>query len=171
MLATPRKRRTAFELSMATLDALFRFISVRYDLVLVDLPPTWFDWTDQIISVCDLAVITGFNNVPSLRRIVEIIQQLKNAERSPPQIVVALNRCESRLGGGIARRQHVKTALGNQTVVYIRDDPAAVNHSLNTGVPLSITSRSNKVAKDVRALASVVSGLTPAATSNRMSAH
>ena len=171
VLATPRNRRTAFELSMATLDALFRFISVRYDLVLVDLPPTWFDWTDQIISVCDLAVITGFNNVPSLRRIVEIIQQLKNAERSPPQIVVALNQCESRLGGGIARRQHVKTALGNQTVVYIRDDPAAVNHSLNTGVPISLTSRSNKVAKDVRALASLVAGLTPAATSNRISAH
>jgi pilus assembly protein CpaE len=175
VLATPRNRRAAVDLKMAALDALFRLISVRYDLVIVDLPPTWFDWTDQMISVCDLAVITGFNNVPSLRRIVEIIQELKNAERSPPQIVVALNRCESRLGGGIARRQHVKRALGNQTVVYIRDDPSAVNHSLNTGVPISITSRSNKVAKDIRALASLVSGLTPvrsqgAATSNRISA-
>jgi pilus assembly protein CpaE len=170
VLATPRNRGTAVELNMAALDAVFRMISVRYDLVLVDLPPMWFDWTDQIISVCDLAVVTGFNHVPGLRRIAETIQELKKAERSPPQIVVALNRCESRLGGGIARRQHVKTALGNQTVVYIRDDPAAVNHSLNTGVPLSITSRSNKVAKDVRALASLVSGLTPAATSNRISA-
>jgi pilus assembly protein CpaE len=176
VLATPRNRRTAFELSMATLDALFRFISVRYDLVLVDLPPTWFDWTDQIISVCDLAVITGFNNVPSLRRIVEIIQELKNAKRSPPQIVVALNRCESRLAGGIARRQHVKRALGSQTVVYIREDAAAASQSLNTGVPISITSRSNRVAKDIRALASLVSGLRPihsqeAGTSNRVSSH
>jgi pilus assembly protein CpaE len=171
VLATPRNRKAAVELNMAALDALFRMISVRYDLVLVDLPPIWFDWTDQIISVCDLAVITGFNHVPGLRRIAEIIQQLKNAEPTPPQIVVALNRCESRLGGGIARRQHVKTALGNQTVVYIRDDPAAVNHSLNTGVPISLTTRSNKVAKDVRALASLVSALRPAATSNRISAH
>jgi pilus assembly protein CpaE len=170
VLATPRNRKAAVELNMAALDALFRMISVRYDLVLVDLPPIWFDWTDQIISVCDLAVVTGFNHVPGLRRIAEIIQQLKNAERSPPQIVVALNRCESRLGGVIARRQHVKTALGNQTVVYIRDDPAAVNHSLNTGVPISLTTRSNKVAKDVRALASLVSALRPAATSNRISA-
>src|SRR5262245_3263385 len=172
VLATPRNKTAAIDLNMAALDALFRMISVRYDLVLVDLPPIWFDWTEQIISVCDLAVVTGFNHIPGLRRIVEIIQELKNVEPSPSQIVVALNRCESHLGGGIARRQHVKTALGNQTVVYIRDDPAAVNHSLNTGVPISIATGSNKVARDVRALASLGSALRPAApTSNRILAH
>jgi pilus assembly protein CpaE len=175
VLATPRNRKAAFELNMAALDALFRLISVRYDLVIVDLPPTWFDWTDQIISVCDLAIITGFNNVPGLRRIAEILQLLRgSAERVPPQIVVALNRCEHSLGRGIARRQHVRQALGSQKVVYVREDAAAANHSLNTGVPISITSRSSKIAKDVRALVSLVSGLAPAhaqvaRSSNRIS--
>ncbi len=147
---------------MAALDALFRLISVRYDLVIVDLPPTWSDWTDQIISVCDLAIITGLNNVPGLRRIAEILQELKSAARVPPQIVVALNRCEYGLAGGVARRQHVKRALGSQPVVYIREDAAAANHSLNTGVPISITSRSSKITKDIRPLVSLVSGLRPA---------
>ena len=77
VLATPRNRRAPVELNMAALDALFRFISVRYDLVIVDLPPTWSDWTDQIISVCDLAIITGLNNVPGLRRIAEFCRSLK----------------------------------------------------------------------------------------------
>jgi pilus assembly protein CpaE len=161
VLAAPRNKRTPAELNIATLDALFRLISLRYDLVIVDLPPTWLHWTEQIVSVCDLAIITGFNNVPGLRRIAEILQELKNAERVPPQIVVALNRCEYGLGGRIARRQHVQRALGSQAVVYIREDPAAANHSLNTGVPISITSGSSKIAKDIRALASLVSGLTP----------
>jgi pilus assembly protein CpaE len=161
VLATPRNRRAAVELNMAALDALFRLISVRYDLVILDLPPTWFDWTDQIISACDLAIITAFNNVPGLRRIGEMLQQLRGAERPPPQIVVALNRCEHRLATGIARRQHVRRALGSQTVVYVREDAAAATHSLNTGVPISITSRSSKIAKDVRALVSLASGLAP----------
>jgi MinD-like ATPase involved in chromosome partitioning or flagellar assembly len=43
--------------------------------------------------------------------------------------------------------------------VYIREDAAAANHSLNTGVPISITSRSSRIAKDVRALAALVSEL------------
>src|SRR5436305_14226551 len=102
-----------------------------------------------MISDCDLAVVTGINHVPGVRRIAEIVQELKNAERSPPQIVVALNRCESRLAGGIARRRHVKTALGDQTVVYIRDDPAAGNRSVHTGNPISLTRDSTWVAKEV----------------------
>jgi Flp pilus assembly CpaE family ATPase len=159
VLATPRNRKVAVELNLAALDALFRLISERYDLVVVDLPPRWSDWTEQIISVSDLAVITGFNNVPGLRRIAEILQLLKSAERAQPQIVIALNRCEYGLAGRVSRRQHVRRALGSQTVVYIREDAAAANHSLNTGVPISIASRSNKVARDIRALVSLVNGI------------
>jgi pilus assembly protein CpaE len=159
VLATARNRKASVELNMAALDALFRFISEQYDLVIIDAPPTWFDWTDQILAVSDLAIVTGLNNVPGLRQIAETLQEVKSAARVPPQIVVALNRCESGLIGGIARRRHVSRALGNQPAVYIREDAAAANHSLNTGVPISITSRSSRIAKDVRALASLVSGL------------
>src|SRR5215471_18881752 len=159
VLAMPRNRRVSVELNMAALDALFRLISEEYDLVIVNVPTAWFDWTDQILAVSDLTIVTGLNNVPGLRQIAETLQEVKSAERVPPQIVVVLNRCESGLIGGIARRRHVNRALGNQTAVYIREDAAAANHSLNTGVPISITSRSSKITKDVRALASLVSGL------------
>jgi pilus assembly protein CpaE len=159
VLAVPRNRRASVELDMAALDALFRFISQQYDLVIINLPPAWFDWTDQILAVSDLAIVTGLNNVPGLHQIAETLKEVKSAARVPPQIVVALNRCESGLVGGIARRRHVSRALGNQTAVYIREDAAAANHSLNTGVPISITSRSSRIAKDVRALAALVSEL------------
>jgi len=162
VLAMPRNRRVSIELNMVALDALFRRISEEYDLVIVNVPPAWFDWTDQILAVSDLAIVTGLNNVPGLRQIAETLQEVKSAERVPPQIVVVLNRCESGLVGGIARRRHANLALGNQTVVYVREDAAAANHSLNTGVPISMTSRSSKITKDVRALASLVSGLRPA---------
>ena len=161
VLATPRNRKASVELNMAALDALFRFISEQYDLVIINVPPAWFDWTDQILAVCDLAIVTGLNNVPGLRQIAETLQAVKSAERVPPQIVVALNRCESRLIGGIARRGHVSRALGNQTVVYVREDAVAANHSLNTGVPISMISPSSKITKDIRALASLVSALRP----------
>jgi pilus assembly protein CpaE len=159
VLAMPRNRRASVELNMAALDALFRFIAEQYDLVIVNMPAAWFDWTDQILGVCELAIVTGLNNVPGLRQVAETLREVKSAERVPPQIVVALNRCESGLVGGIAHRRHVNRALGDQPVVYVREDAAAANHSLNTGVPISITSRSSRITKDVRALASLVSGL------------
>jgi pilus assembly protein CpaE len=159
VLAMPRNRRASVELNMAALDALFRFIAEKYDLVIVNVPPAWFDWTDQILGVCDLAIVTGLNNVPGLRQIAETLREVKSAERVPPQIVVVLNRCESGLVGRIAHRGHANRALGDQTVIYVREDTATANHSLNTGVPISITSRSSRITKDVRALASLVSGL------------
>ena len=159
VLAVPRNRRASVELDMAALDALFRFITQQYDLVIINVPPAWFDWTDQIIAVSDLVIVTGLNNVAGLRQIAETLKEIKSAVGVPPQIVVALNRCESSLVGGIARRRHVSRALGNQTAVYIREDAATANHSLNTGIPISITSRSSRIAKDVRALAALVSEL------------
>ena len=176
LLAMPRNRRASVVLNMVALEALFRFISEQYELVIVNMPPAWFDWTDQILAVCDLAIVTGLNNVPALRQVAETLQEVKGAERFAAQIIVALNRCESGLVGGIARRGHVVRALGNQTVVYVREDFAAANHSLNTGIPISIENRSNRIAKDVRALASLVTGLRskhlkPASSSNTGSSH
>jgi pilus assembly protein CpaE len=159
VLATPRSRNPTLELSVPALDALFGLISARYDVVLVDLPQTWFDWTDQILSACDLAIIVGFNNIPGLRRIGEVLHYLRGAERPPLQIVVALNRCEYGIVRRVARQQHAKRALGNQAVIYVREDASAASHSLNTGVPISITSRSSRIAKDIRSLTSLVSGL------------
>ena len=46
---------------LRALDALFRVIARRYDLLILDLPPLWFEWTPQVLSVCDLAIVTGLN--------------------------------------------------------------------------------------------------------------
>ena len=58
VLASPRDRNASTELGIPALDALFRLISERYDLLIVDLPAAWFDWTGLILSVCDLAIVT-----------------------------------------------------------------------------------------------------------------
>ena len=69
VLAGPRQRGATVDLNIAALDALFRMIAKRYDLLVIDLPPLWFEWTAQVLSVCDLAIITGLNTVPGLRQI------------------------------------------------------------------------------------------------------
>src|SRR5262249_27925439 len=107
VLASPRDRNAPTELGVPALDALFRLISERYDLLIVDLPAAWFDWTPVILSACDLAIVTGLNNVPGLRQIAETLQAVTSRERNAPQVVVALNRCETDLLGKPARRQHV----------------------------------------------------------------
>lgn len=157
-----RRSRNARDLSVMALDALFGMIAQRYDVTIVDLPPRWEDWTDQIISVCDLAIVTGLNNVPGLRQIAETLGAVRSAPVLPARIVVALNRCERQLFGGIARRQHVQRILGREEIVYVREDIVSANHALNTGVPISIGTPSSRIAKDVRPLVSLMADLKPA---------
>jgi pilus assembly protein CpaE len=156
VLASPRGRQNPVELQMAALDALFGMIASRYDTLIIDLPPQWSAWTRQIVSVGNLAVVSGLNTVPGLRQIADTLQDVRSVEPVPAKIVVALNRCESRLLGGVARAQHIQKILGNETVLTVREDTAAATHALNTGIPLAISHASSKITKDIRALRAIL---------------
>jgi Flp pilus assembly CpaE family ATPase len=156
VLASPRQRDASTELTIPALDALFGFISERYDLVIIDLPERYQEWTSLILSICDLVIITGLNNVPGLRRIGESMKFINTAARSPPQIALVLNRCETDLFGRPRHSQHVNRFLGQNKVLFVREDPTAATESVNTGIPVSIANSSSKIAKDVRAVASLV---------------
>ena len=164
VLAGARQRGATMDINIAALDVLFRMISERYDLLVVDLPPLWFDWSKQVLSVCDLAIVTGLNTVPGLRQISATLEAVRAIESAPKQVMVALGRCQTTLLGRIARRNHVKRVLGEEHVLYIREDPAAATNSVNTGIPLSIATPSSRVSKDIGALANFASAMTAATT-------
>ena len=161
VLATPRNRNANVNLDMAALNSLFEMISQRYDLVVVDLPSTWFDWTKQIISVCDLAIVSGLNNVPGLRQVAETLNIIRAVPQIPAEIVVVLNRCEFSVLGRIARRQHAIQVLGKEKLFFVRQDTASANHSLNIGAPATLAGSSGRISKDIGALVSVVAALKP----------
>ena len=133
VLAPARSKGTGTDPSIAALDALFAMISKRYEVILVDLPVPWVGWTRQILSASDLAVVTGLCTIPSLRQVAETLKAIRELEHVPPQIVVALNRCQSGLLGGIAGQQYVKRIVNPETVFYVREHPVAAQESVNTG--------------------------------------
>ena len=160
VIASPRNRRNAVEPNVAALDALFGMIAPRYNLLIVDFPSQWAAWTAQILSVCDVAIVTGVNTVPGLRQVSDALAAVRSVETIPPRIVVGLNRCEARLLGGVARSQHVARLLSGETVLNVRDDTGAAIQAVNTGVPLTIGDPSSKIVKDVRAFAALIASVT-----------
>ena len=159
VIASPRNRRNPVEPTIAALDALFGMIASRYDILIVDFPPHWAEWTRQILSVCDLAVVTGLNTVPGLRQVSDALGAVRSVEPIPPKIVVGLNRCEPKLLGGVARSQHIERLLGGETVLTVRTDEGAAIQAVNTGIPSAIGNPSSKMAKDIRAFATLLAGL------------
>jgi pilus assembly protein CpaE len=153
VFAAPRSRFDVCSLDVSALDRFFDMVSARYDLILIDLPANWSTWTPQIISASDGVVVTGLNTIPALRQTVETLGAVRASARSGAQIAVAINCCERRLVGGVARRRHVETVLGNERVFFIGEEPMAIQ-SINAGAPMALTNSYRRIGKEIAALTS-----------------
>jgi pilus assembly protein CpaE len=177
VFAAPRGSFGVCALNVSALDAFFNLAARRYDLILIDLPATWFPWTDQVVAASDGVFVTGLNSIPGLRQIVETLTAVRgsrvpalhglsdsngNSEKiqdpATGQIAVAVNRCQRRLTGGILRRHHVETVLGNEKVFYVGEESTALE-SINTGTPIGITKTGGAFVKDIAAIAAFCGGL------------
>jgi pilus assembly protein CpaE len=153
VLAAPRSRERSADLDLETLEALFRIIATKYDLILLDLPVPWFAWTRQLLAAVEVAFVTGVNTIPGLREVSETLKAVRTADRLPAKVAVVLNRCEGQLIGGVARRNHAKNILGDEEVHFIREDTENAVQSANTGIPMA--RRGGKASKDIAPVAQI----------------
>jgi pilus assembly protein CpaE len=160
VLAAPRSRDNSPDLDPQTLEALFRMIAARYELILLDLPVPWFNWTRQLLSAAEVVLVSGLNTIPGLRQVAAVLTAVRAVERVPARVAVVLNRCEYRLVGGIARRNHVKNLLGKEEVFFVRDDTENAVQSANTGIPMAVQGQ-GKVSKDIAPIALLASEAKP----------
>jgi len=160
VLAAPRSKDSSADLDPQTLEMLFRMIAARYDLILLDLPVPWFNWTRQLLSAAEVVVVSGLNTIPGLRQVAESLAAVRAVERVPARVAVVLNRCEYRLVGGIARRNHVKNLLGAEEVFFVREDAENAVQSVNTGIPMASQGQ-GKVSKDIAPIALLASEAKP----------
>jgi pilus assembly protein CpaE len=152
IFAAPRSKYASEDLNIHALDALFGMIARRYDLLLIDYPVTWFQWTHQVIAASDAAIVTGINTIPSLSQISETLAFVRSSSATKLEIGVAINRCERALLGSISRRKHVETVLQDERLFLIAARPEATE-SINMGVPMMLSNSATKARKEFGALA------------------
>jgi pilus assembly protein CpaE len=164
VFASPRSKFDTCGLDFSALDALFSLISGRYDLILIDLPVSWFSWTSKIIAASGGIVVTGVNSIPGLRQIAETLTTVRGTTDVFGEIRVVVNKCERGLFGRVARRQHVESVLKHEKILYVRKDDAALE-SINTGVPLALGASRRKISQDILDITTFCTGLqsSPAA--------
>jgi pilus assembly protein CpaE len=152
VIAAPRGKFEPWQLDVSALDKLFGMIASNYDCILIDLPVTYFPWTAHIVTASAGIVVTGLNTIPGLRQIAETLSAVRNTNGFVGEIRVALNRCEYRLLGGVARRQHVKAVLSNEQVIFVMNARLAVE-AINSGVPMLAAGPGQRINKQMGEIA------------------
>ena len=77
-------------------------------------------------------------------------------------VTVVINRCDQTMLGGVERRQHVESVLGQEQIFYVSNDHAAMVESSNTGTPIALSGASRKTSKEISAIAEFCIGIKPA---------
>jgi pilus assembly protein CpaE len=143
----PAEMRT-FDPDMVT--RLLDLVSSNFDYVVVDMPRTWFSWTDSVLLGSNNLYIVSEMTVPSLRHAKGLVAAIGERLGSGPQPRVLVNRFEQRLFSPGLKKADVEQALGEAFAAVIPNDYRLVREAIDRGIPLDEVKPGNKITTQLK---------------------
>jgi pilus assembly protein CpaE len=138
----PAEMRT-FDPDMVT--RLLDLVSSHFDHVVIDMPRTWFPWTDSILFGSNQLFIVTEMTVPGLRHAKQLIAAIGERLAGGPKPKVIVNRFEQHLFGPGLRRADIEQALGDAFAGTIPNNYRLVREAIDRGVPLDEVKSGNPI--------------------------
>lgn len=131
---------------------LLDLVSSHFDHVVIDMPRTWFAWTDDVLLGSNRVFIVSEMTVPSLKNTKHILAAIRVRMPDGPQPRVIINRFEQRMFAAGLKRSDIEQALGNDFAGAIPNNYRLVREAIDRGVPLEEVKSGNNVTQELRKL-------------------
>jgi pilus assembly protein CpaE len=145
----PAEMRT-FDPDMVT--RLLDLVSSHFDHVVIDMPRTWFSWTDSVLLGSNKLFIVSEMTVPSLKQARALVGAIRERLGDGPQPQVIVNRFEQRMFEAGLKRGDIEQALGENFVGTIPNNYRLVREAIDRGVPLDEVKAGNNISINLRKL-------------------
>ena len=145
----PAEMRT-FDPDMVT--RLLDLVSSHFDHVVIDMPRTWFSWTDSVLLGTNKLFIVSEMTVPSLRQARNLVAAIRERLCDGPKPGVIVNRFEQRMFEAGLKRSDVEQALGDDLIGTIPNNYRLVREAIDRGVPLDEVKQGNNISTQLRKL-------------------
>lgn len=145
----PAEMRT-FDPDMVT--RLLDLVSSNFDYVVIDMPRTWFSWTDSVLLGTNRLFIVSEMTVPSLRHARGLVGAIRERLGDGPSPQVIVNRFEQRMFAPGLKLGDIEQALGKDFAATIPNDYRLVREAIDRGVPLDEVKAGNAVTAQLRKL-------------------
>jgi len=132
---------------------LLDLVSAYFDNVVIDMPRTWFPWTETVISGSDKLFVVADMTVPSIRhshRLVKAVEE-RIGKQSNPRVIV--NRMDFRKNASGLNASDVENSLGEYFAGGVPNNYMLVRDAVDRGVTIGSVDAANNVTK---ALSSIV---------------
>jgi pilus assembly protein CpaE len=125
-------------------------VSAYFDNVVIDMPRTWFPWTETVLLGSNKLYVVAEMTVPCLRhtqRLIKAIYETVGKEVKPNVIV---NRFEQKMFDNGIKQADVEEILGEHFVGGIANNYRLVREAVDRGVPLQDIDAGANVIADLK---------------------
>jgi pilus assembly protein CpaE len=120
--------------------------------VVIDMPRTWFSWTDSVLLGSNKLFVVSEMTVPGLRHAKQLVEAIRERLGGGPQPQVIVNRFEQHMFGSGLRRADIEQALGDAFAAVVPNHYRLVREAIDRGVPLDDVKRGNKISLQLKKL-------------------
>jgi len=140
----------SFDADVAT--RLLDMVSSRFDHVVIDMPRTWFAWTDSVLLGSNRLFVVTEMTVPGVRHAKQLVAAIGERLKGGPQPQVIVNRFEQQLFGSGLRRADIEQALGTTLGATIPNNYRLAREAIDRGVPLEEVRPGNNISAALKKL-------------------
>jgi len=161
----PAEMRT-FDPDMVT--RLLDLAASHFNYVVIDMPRTWFSWTDSVLLGSNKLFIVSEMTVPGLRHAKQLAAAIRDRLQEVARPSVIINRYDQRMFGPGLRKNDLGQVLGEDFGDVIPNNYRLVREAIDRGVPLEEVKKGNNITRALKKVimpqpekpASAVGGLT-----------
>lgn len=141
-------------------EQLMRVITIarrHYDVVLVDLPASFTNWSLSTVYAADMTVLVGTLTIPSLRHAKRQLDFLVSMGIPKDSINVVLNQVEKGLFKTI-NANDASEAIKHPVLTTVSEDAALLRSAQDQGKLVYAIQRKSKFSKDIMRLGELIAG-------------
>jgi len=153
IIPAPAEIESARNVSPGSVSRTFDFLRLRYEFILVDMPPVLNDENFELIRQCDQLYIVTVAEVSALRNVVRQIEYLTRKQIPQEKIRVVLNRHQTR---GLITDEQIEKAIQRKIFWKVPNHYVHVLKTISGGNPGGNNS-SSEVIRNLSEWAEVVS--------------
>jgi pilus assembly protein CpaE len=152
VIASPNRPAEMRSFDPELVTRLLDLVSSHFNYVVIDMPRTWFSWTDSVLLGSNRLFVVTELTVPGLKHAKQLVAAISERLGDGQRPGVIINRFEQRMFGSGLRRSDVEQALGKDFIAAIPNNYALVREAIDRGVPLDEVKAGNKITAELKKL-------------------
>ncbi|HMN50571.1 MAG: response regulator receiver protein [Xanthobacteraceae bacterium] len=152
VIAAPHRPAEMRSFDPVMVTRLLDLVSANFRYVVIDMPRTWFSWTDSVLLGSNKLFIVSEMTIPGLRHAKKLVSAIseRHGENCNPQVIV--NRFEQRMFVPGLKHGDIESALGKSFAGTLPNNFRIVREAIDRGVPLEEVKPGNNVTMALRKL-------------------